>query len=250
MHARSCSARKHVALPMVAAVAVHVLLLSIYPTKEESKAIRRFLPTEQAKTVRWVFRVGTNGDFFFNSKDEHGHELWKSDLTAGGTRMVKDIWPGRKGSYPHHMSSFNGEIWFVANDGKHGNEIWHSDGTKSGTKMALNLNPGHKSSHASDLTACAGRLFFGALNPEHGFEMYSSDGTQEGTILLKDINPGSDDSPISQLECKISSAGEERFFFNVGTSYPGVHYMSDGTKEGTRRVPHRTRTEHSEKTEL
>ena len=42
-----------------------------------------------------------NGTLFFAANDGmHGVELWKSDGTAAGTVLVKDINPGSGGSDP------------------------------------------------------------------------------------------------------------------------------------------------------
>src|SRR3954454_7176280 len=40
---------------------------------------------------------------FSAGDSEHGHELWKTDGTAAGTVMVKDIDPGDPGSYPEYL---------------------------------------------------------------------------------------------------------------------------------------------------
>ncbi|MBI3447308.1 MAG: hypothetical protein HY049_00090 [Acidobacteria bacterium] len=43
-----------------------------------------------------------NGILFFTATDgpAHGFELWTSDSTTGGTRMVKDIAPGPTDASP------------------------------------------------------------------------------------------------------------------------------------------------------
>ena len=47
-------------------------------------------------------------------------ELWKSDGTAAGTVLVKDINPGSGGSYPGDLTDVNGTLFFTADDGTHG----------------------------------------------------------------------------------------------------------------------------------
>jgi ELWxxDGT repeat protein len=41
--------------------------------------------------------------FFAATDGAHGVELWRSDGTAEGTAMVKDIAPGAAGSSPAHL---------------------------------------------------------------------------------------------------------------------------------------------------
>src|SRR5687768_14865571 len=44
--------------------------------------------------------VNVNGTLYFTAEDGvHGRELWASDGTAAGTRMVKDLVPGSSGSF-------------------------------------------------------------------------------------------------------------------------------------------------------
>ena len=64
------------------------------------------------------------GAFSFVAEDaQHGRELWKSDGTAAGTVMVKDIIAGQAGSSPSHLANVNGVLYFSAEDGVHGREI-------------------------------------------------------------------------------------------------------------------------------
>ena len=66
---------------------------------------------------------------FFQANDgTHGAELWQSNGTAAGTRMVADINPNdagqNPGSYPYHFVNVNGTLFFQATDGSTGVEPW------------------------------------------------------------------------------------------------------------------------------
>ncbi len=67
-----------------------------------------------------------NGVLFFQAHDGvHGKELWKSDGTAAGTVLVKDITPGPASAAvfaTHHLSNFiefNNILYFVCYHGGH-----------------------------------------------------------------------------------------------------------------------------------
>jgi ELWxxDGT repeat protein len=68
-----------------------------------------------------------------------GNELWISDGTAMGTRMLKDIWPGNGGSSPDAGFVAGGVLYFSADDGVSGRELWRTDGTEMGTQRIINL---------------------------------------------------------------------------------------------------------------
>src|SRR5262245_20975649 len=66
-----------------------------------------------------------NGLVYFRATDAaSGTELWRSDGTANGTVLVKDIFAGPGSSIPELLTSANGKLFFTATDGIHGRELW------------------------------------------------------------------------------------------------------------------------------
>jgi ELWxxDGT repeat protein len=117
---------------------------------------------------------------FVAQDDAHGTELWMTDGTPDGTRLLRDIQPGPKSSRPSGLIQAGDRVFFTAEDGEHGRELWASDGTPEGTRLVWDLNPGGFSSFENGplnlptpLTAAGGHLFFSADDGETGLEPWS-----------------------------------------------------------------------------
>src|SRR5262249_18436363 len=141
-----------------------------------------------------------------------GVELWKSDGTAKGTVLLKDInpgsgspWPGGptqpNSSYPMNLTAFQGAVYFSAGDAAHGVELWKSDGTAKGTVLLKGIWGGASaplegvpalpnSGYPSSFTVFQGALYFAATDAQHGTELWVTDGTAAGTRLAEEITPG------------------------------------------------------------
>ncbi len=87
--------------------------------------------------------VDVDGVLYFGADDgEHGYELWMTDGTPAGTKLVADIYPGPESSFPADLTNVNGTLFFSADDGEHGTELWMSNGTTAGTRLFADINPG------------------------------------------------------------------------------------------------------------
>src|SRR5205814_687354 len=134
----------------------------------------------------------------------NGTELWKSDGTAAGTVLVKDINPGSTGGVPNSSNPTNlvtigGTVYFAADDGADGQELWKRNGTAAGTTLVNDINPGVHTSVPNNFTPVGGTLFFTASDATNGNELWMSDGTGPGTVPVKAINPGPTGSLLSGL---------------------------------------------------
>ncbi|MFC1746118.1 ELWxxDGT repeat protein [Candidatus Riflebacteria bacterium] len=173
-----------------------------------------------------------NGTLFFSAQDStNGYELWKSDGTAAGTVLVKDVRAGSGNSSPLKLTDVNGTLFFTADDGSNGYELWKSDGTEAGTVMVKDVDPrtgdGAYSSNPNYLTNVNGTLFFTATTAS-GTELWKSDGTEGGTVMVMDIATGTSSSNPKYL-----TDVNGTLFFQAITPLGIELGKSDGTEEGT-----------------
>ena len=83
---------------------------------------------------------------YFSAADGvNGTELWKSDGTALGTVLVKDIRPGSSSSSPGSLTVVGNTLYFTSDDGVNGKELWKSDGTAAGTVLVKDILTGSSS---------------------------------------------------------------------------------------------------------
>jgi ELWxxDGT repeat protein len=133
------------------------------------------------------FFAGSGGLMFFTADNTYGEELWASDGTTVGTKMIKDINPGAGHSFPRELTNVNNTLFFSAYHSSTGYGLWKSNGTSAGTMLVKNLAPGINSNPMENAISFQEKLFFQANDDSHGRELWSSNGTAAGTAMVKDI---------------------------------------------------------------
>jgi len=196
------------------------------------------------------FFTNVNGTLYFVADDGvHGREVWKTDGTAAGTVMVKDL----NVASPTQLTNVNGELYFNSNG------LWKTNGTDAGT-IRLSTTP------VAYIVGFNGSVFFRGDVGGANDGLWKTDGTPAGTGRISPaIGPlGYLGSTGTMLVIKgdnqlfISdgtTAGTTRFFDGnlpdfglyqvviIGSTIyftteqdPGSHYSvwkSDGTEAGT-----------------
>ena len=187
---------------------------------------------------------------FFEAVDaEHGGELWVTDGTPAGTKLVKDINPGVSTSNVSYLTRFNDKVVFSADDGENGQELWISDGTEAGTYMVADIHLLESSNPQGFCQIDETRFTFFATDlesesfSESGSQqwLWISDGTEEGTQLVAQADcyfPGREEVSRWQTPCRVG----RKVFFKADVAdksqytYGDELWVTDGTEAGTFRV--------------
>lgn len=175
--------------------------------------------------------------FFVGDDGVVGEELWVSDGTAEGTRLVADLVPGPVSSAPSNLTTFAGRLFFTALTTEFGRELWTSDGTTAGTMLFKDVDPRPGVGSVPDpLVVHDGRLFFVAADEKHGRELWVSDGTPDGTHLSVEIVPGGDG-----IFADLLLTTGTKLFFSGGPANQILQglWITDGTSGGTRQLSRR-----------
>lgn len=175
-----------------------------------------------------------NGQFVFAATSPaFGSELWITNGTVAGTRLVRDIYPGPTGAEPQDdFALLNGYLYFSASTQNEGRELWRTDGTAAGTTIVKDIIPGPGGSALKgryDIASTGSYLLFNSTTAATGYELWRSDGTDAGTFLLKDINSGPAGSTPSAYQVY---NGIVLFWAETGAEGREL-WRTDGTNGGT-----------------
>ncbi|MBK8980129.1 MAG: hypothetical protein IPM29_29870 [Planctomycetes bacterium] len=166
--------------------------------------------------------------FFVASDPGAGREVWISDGTPAGTRVVADVSPGLLGGSAE-LVAFGGGVFFSVGDGLRSG-LWATAGTAATTLQVRALGAGPAEEPPRELTLAGGRLVFVAADPTAGSELWTSDGTSAGTRLLVDLRSGR----ASAGPRGLTPVGARVLF----SAHDDVHgrepWITDGTAAGTR----------------
>lgn len=167
-----------------------------------------------------TFRMD-DGTLLFSGHDgaPSGTELWRTDGTTAGTRLVRDLHTGGPDSYAYGFVALtDGTVLFKAITDA-GDEIWRTDGTADGTFLVRDLAPDGTEQYPGGLVSAGRRAFF-----VYQGKLGVTDGTFEGTSVTS-----------IPIEGGLTTHGGKALF---GRSAGGAVELweSDGTEGGSGKV--------------
>lgn len=181
----------------------------------------------------WVPELVRVGDRVFMAKrGAEGTELWVSNGTKAGTRLVKDINPGGLDGGPVNLTKVGRTLFFTIEDATHGRELWRTDGTRAGTRLVEDITPSGRQDNwgPQGLLAAGGTLYF--TSGDGNSALWKSDGTAAGTLRV--FEPGVDGLPL--YASPAMPAGEGIVFYGHSTDDDAALWRTDGTSTGTTQI--------------
>ena len=211
------------------------------------------LPASAATSDRTFNSPVSVGDdvYFAGTATGKGIELFRSDGTVAGTKLVKDIYPGAKSSMPGYETTFypvGAKTFFYARSAT-GIQLWVTDGTSAGTINLATANIRYfNSAHGA---AFNGEFYFTSTSRATGVELWKTDGTVAGTVFVQDflttadVNGKGDSSYPRDLRvvdgtlyvlARSASSKESLFASTDGATFSKIHdfaaYANNGAGLG------------------
>lgn len=170
-----------------------------------------------------------NRVFFRGSTPELGQELWTSDGTTKGSKLVKDIGPGYLGAHIQEITASGKQVFFTAMDKLHGRELWVSDGTPTGTRLVADLvsGPTGGAEQVTGMVAFRNGVAFFARSDWTPWGLWWTDGTESGTRFLRACSEANTD-----LAEPAAAVLGQQLYLSFGTA-PQCLWKTDGTATGT-----------------
>ena len=168
--------------------------------------------------------------YFTGADAANDAELWVTDGTAAGTKLIQNI-AATGSSLPDDFFVFNNTLYFTANDGTHGRELWKSNGAVGGATLVADINSGTADGIEDDAFYFqnGNNVFFVATSGANtGLWKLDLSGTP---TLVKNITGN-----ISFLPGDCAALGTKTVFaVRTGTFPLGTTQMwvTDGTANGT-----------------
>ncbi len=206
-------------------------------------------------------------DLIFTARERvHGSEIYISDGTKDGTKLLHDVITGESGIFVRNFLSKNDAVYFQGEAGN-SSAIYKTNGRKDGLVKITADYPNIQSFSVADngvvfyttynsilaryevrssasgaiilcssvyirdyLNTVGNIAVFVAGDDAHGYELWKSNGTQAGTALVKDINPG----PGNSIPAGLYLFNESLYFAAVDADGANPSFWkTNGTRSGT-----------------
>jgi len=191
---------------------------AFFPTPFPGVLYAHRIPRQQPLANRLVFPA-------FDGP--HGSELWITDGTRKGTRLLREVCPGACAGVISVWPVYRGRLYFVGSDSQ-GSAVWATDGTAAGTRKAADPCPEGCFLHHAWTFHLGTRLVFATQQGPGPRAVWSTDGTAAGTVRL---------TGPEQAYAGPGAVLNGSLLFGLSEERDGTElWRTDGTAAGTRQV--------------
>lgn len=201
-------------------------------------------PDHGARDAAFGFRTIIAGSriFFTPADPTIGNELWVSDGTPAGTRLVRNLGVDSGGAFgeAHLIGALGNRVVFHARESQNATrDLWISDGTPGGTtRLRAQADGGPRffsTADGAESVEFKGQLYFAAsgAGESEQTEPWRTDGSAAGTGRFADLQPGSQGSNPADWTL---AGGRLYFTAQVLPDQPRRLMVTDGTATGTSEI--------------
>jgi ELWxxDGT repeat protein len=182
------------------------------------------------------FAKGAGNKVYFAANDggASGNELFTSDGTETGTKLVKNINTKSDHAGIGTLKVLSNQLIVNAFSEEFGYEMWRTDGTSTGTNKVKDIGvdkaSGTQTGYPFESIELNGNLIFTANDSIRQNELWRTNGTETGTTILKDIAQG---IQSSSNPSRLTSLGNKVVFTAQESTTGQELYVTDGTEAGT-----------------
>jgi len=207
-------------------------LLGSDGTKQGTYDIESFTKQHASSSYGIHNLTDVNGSVFFSASDvgatDAGIELYVTNGTTAGTKMVKDIYPGSESSRPSNLINHKGTCYFTATTAANGSELWKA--TTTTANMIKDIAPGAASIYPQSLVSFGNIVLFVAQDPQFKWRLWRTDGTSAGTDTVRtdfeaSLNPYAIIGNTLYFVGKNANTGAE--LWQTDGTYPGTFVVAD-----------------------
>lgn len=156
-------------------------------------------------------------------------EIWRSNGTAQGTYLLKDINSARTANaYPDILTPVGNDLYFKAVTTAEGGELWKANGRPVQASLLKDVHPGPDHSAFNQIVGVNGTLF-AILDYEN--ELWRSNGDANNMVLVKKLLSGE----VGLYSSELTAVGNVAYFLEQDYyTDPNITlWVSDGTEAGT-----------------
>ncbi len=148
-------------------------------------------------------------------------DLWVSNGTKAGTRLVKDLTD--KGD-PRQFTAMNGKVFFIADA-----HLWGTDATAAGTQMVSSLMIDNALAKKNNLYVWKNALYFKVINAANKCCLYKTDGAPGAEVEVFQQN-----TQIANFYNPVYYASTDDYlYYNAATQSPYVNGIGRVNSAGT-----------------